>query len=82
MARPRKKPVAPADTVDEAITISKEPIVVDGVVAVAPEVVPTKRQEMINSLSRLFPKAPFSEYDDALIEALYMQHIGTVRLTV
>ena len=83
MARPRKT-VAPVEAVDGAITISKTPIEGEVVQAVEPvEVVAvTRREDMVKSLSKLFPKAPFAEYNDELIEALYTQHIGTVHLTV
>lgn len=79
MARP-KKIVAPVEVVDDAITISKTPITIDGVVVEATvEVVPelSERAVKVEALSKLFPRAPFSEYDDALVDALFAQHVGT-----
>ena len=78
MARP-KKIVAPVEVVDEAITVSATPIeIVEATVEVVPEV--SVRAEQIAALSKLFPRAPLSDYDDELVDALYTQHIGkTVR---
>ena len=84
MARPKKTVAPVVDPIEEAITVSKAPI--EGVVVETVEqvvvVAATLRQDKINSLSRLFPKAPFETYDDDLIDALYTQHIGTMSVTV
>lgn len=75
MARP-KKTVSPVAAIDEAFVISSEPF--DGQEPwEGTEEVKSERALQIEALSKLFPRAPLSEYDDALINALYTQHVGT-----